>query len=158
MNCPQYGPRLEENLSARKSGAEIDPGFRLHMEQCANCREAFETALLASQLVRDAQRPVKTQEAFVTRVMAAIREQELRLAGQGAIWRPLELLASRVALMAALLLLCLSFYVVKFAPVSEQGAAINGQTEIGTGLPERPTLPANQDEVLMSLADMDNGI
>ncbi len=157
LGCPEYGTRLEENLVA---GRPItDAALSVHLRECAPCREAMDTSLLASQLVRDAQRPLNTagSEAFVTRVMAAIREQELRLAGPSGFWRPLELLASRVALVAAVLLLALSFYIAKFAPPLDT-AATNGQAEIGAGLPERPALPANEDDVLMSLADMNNGI
>ena len=157
MGCPEYGAKLEENL--KPNGLNTDAVLDAHLRECAQCREAMETALLASQLVRDAQRPVKAagSEAFVTRVMAAIRERELSLAGPGAIWRPLELLASRVALGAAVVLLGLSFYIAKFAPAGDL-ATLNGQVEIGAGLPERPVLPATEDEVLLSLADMNNGI
>ena len=148
---------MESHLAA--GGAITDAPLSVHLRECAPCREAMETSLLASQLVRAAQRPSAAvgSEAFVTRVMAAIREQELRLGGTSAIWRPLELLASRVALVAAVLLLAISFYIAKFAPPLDVAAA-NGQAEIGAGLPERPALPANEDEILMSLADMNNGI
>src|SRR5262245_48038025 len=115
MGCPEYGLRLEEMLTAHNAG-EVDSGFTAHIQECTRCREAFETSLLASQLVREAQRPVNTRETFVTRVMAAIREQESRLSGPATIWRPLELLASRVALVAAMLLLGLSFYVANLPP------------------------------------------
>ena len=93
MGCREYGAKVEENLNTGVSSE--DPALGAHLRECAQCREAMETATLASQLVRDAQRPVRSagSEAFVTRVMAAIREQELCLAGPGAIWRPLELLA-----------------------------------------------------------------
>jgi hypothetical protein len=159
VGCPEYASRLEAGLTAVGLHTVADTALNLHLQECGRCREAMETALLASQLVRDAQRPARAagSEAFVTRVMAAIREQELRLAGPGTIWRPLERLASRVALVAAVLLLGLSLYVAKFAPTPDV-VAISGQTEIGAGLPERPTLPANEDEVLLSLADMNNGI
>jgi hypothetical protein len=157
MGCPEYGLRLEEMLTTHNAGEPVDSGFHAHVQKCASCREAFETGILASQLIREAQRPVNTQETFVTRVMAAIREQESRLSSPGTIWHPLELLASRVALAAAMLLLGLSFYVARLPPSMDAGSA-NGQVEIGAGLPERPTLPAGEDEILMSLADMDNGI
>ena len=157
MGCPEYGARLEENLTP--GAVNADAALNVHLRECAPCLEAVETALLASQLVREAQRPVKAagSEAFVTRVMAAIREQELRLTGWSAIRRPLELLASRVALVAAVLLLGLSFYVAELAPPPDTTTG-STQAEIGAGLPERPNLPANEDEVLMSLADMNNGI
>jgi hypothetical protein len=158
LGCTEYGSRLERSLTAADVNAEADEDLRAHVRGCTPCREALETAVLASQLVRDAQRPRRvSSEAFVTRVMATIREQEARLAGPGSIWRPLELLASRVALFAAVLLLGLSVYLAEFAP-PRVTVATTGQTDIGAGLPERPTLPANEDEVLMSLAEMNGGL
>ncbi len=155
MGCREYRDRLAAGLTASGTPAPaVDAGLREHLGECAQCREAVETAVLASQLVRNAQPPVRTSEAFVTRVMAAVREQEFTPA---AIWRPVELLASRFALVAAVVLLGLSMYLAEFAP-SRETVAVAGQTEIGAGMPERPELPANEDEILMSLAEMDNGI
>jgi hypothetical protein len=156
IGCPSYRARLEESLTARAANA--DGELNAHVRECARCREALDTALLASQLLRDAQQSVlDPPEAFVTRVMASIREQESRLAGPGAIWRPLELLASRVALVAAAVLLGLSLHLTAFAPARSTTATAR-HTEVGAGLPERPALPANEDEVLMSLAETSDGL
>ena len=155
MGCPDYRARLQESLTAGIDHAGTDAGLSAHLRECAQCREAVETAVLASQLVREAQRPVRVSEAFITRVMAAIREQQPLLARPGAIWRPLEFLASRVALIAAVLLLGLSLYLAEFAPARAAGS-VSGPPEVGAGLPERPAFPANDDDVLISLAEMSN--
>jgi hypothetical protein len=109
-------------------------------------------ALTASKLMVYARPLSEPSPAFVTRVMASVRE-----VSQAAptIWRPLELLASRVALVAAVLLLVLSVYLREFAPARDT-AALNAGTEIGAGLPEPPAQPADADEVLMTLADPGN--
>jgi len=155
MGCPDYRVRLQDSLTAGTENTEADAGLSAHLRECAPCREAMETAVLASRLVREAQPPVQVSEAFVTRVMATIREQQSLLARPAAIWRPLELLASRVALVAAVLLLGLSLYLAKFAP-DRNAAPVASPQEIGAGLPERPAFPANDDDVLMSLAEMGN--
>jgi hypothetical protein len=87
--------------------------------------------------------------------MASIREAAE--AAPSAIWRPLELLASRMALVAAVVLLALSVYLREFAP-ARGAVALNAPAEIGTIMPEPPAQPADADEVLMSLADSGDSI
>jgi hypothetical protein len=152
FGCPEYQASLEDVV--RDGAPCIEPGSPLqrHLEICVDCKQALSDAVTASKLMAHA-RPLKEPSAaFVTRVMASVRE-----ASQAAptIWRPLELLASRVALVAAVILLALSVYLREFAPARD-AAAINAGTEIGAGLPEPPAQPANADEVLMSLADPGN--
>jgi hypothetical protein len=155
--CAEYGARLEATLLASGATAELGSALGAHVRECEACSEAVETAALASQLVRDAQPELHYSDAFVTRVMASIREQEARLAAPGAFWRPLELLASRFALVAALVLLGLSFYLAEFTP-TRNTLPTTGTTEIGAGLPEPPVPPANDDEILMSLVERNDGI
>jgi hypothetical protein len=150
--CPEYQASLED--AVRDGAACIEPGSPLqrHLENCVGCQQALSDAVTASKLMAHARPLREPLPAFVTRVMASVRE-----ASQAAptIWRPLELLASRVALVAAVILLALSVYLREFAPARDT-AAINTGTEIGAGLPEPPAQPADADEVLMTLADPGN--
>lgn len=150
--CSEYQASLED--AVRDGAACIEPGSPLqrHLESCVECQQGLNDAIVASKLMTHARPLREPSPAFVTRVMASVRE-----ASQAAptIWRPLELLASRVALVAAVLLLALSVYLREFAPTRDT-AAINTSTEIGAGLPEPPAQPANADEVLMTLADPGN--
>lgn len=150
FGCPEYQASLEDVL--REGEVCIEPGspLELHLRSCADCRGALNEALIASKLMLHARYPeTAPSAAFVTRVMAAIREATQ--AAPSAIWRPLELLASRMALVAAVVLLALSVYLREFAPA--RGAVVNGPVEIGAGMPEPPALPADADEVLVSLSD-----
>jgi hypothetical protein len=156
VGCREYRVRLQKTLLAG-AASSADADLNAHVQQCASCGEAVETAALAGQLVRDAQPAVRYSDGFVTRVMATIREQEARVAGPGAFWRPLELLASRFALVAALVLLGLSLYLAEFTP-TRNTLPVAGPTEIGAGLPEPPSPPANDDEILMSLVERNDGI
>jgi len=155
MGCRDYRGKLQEALTAELLDTEADARLRAHLRECALCREAVETAALASRLVREEQPPVRVSEAFVTRVMAAIREQQVLLTGPAAIWRPLEFLASRVALIASVVLLGLTLYLAEFAP-ARNVVSVASPPEIGAGLPDRPAFPANDDDVLISLAEMTN--
>lgn len=151
FGCPEYQASLEDVL--REGEAYIEPNSPLerHLQSCADCREALNDALVASKLMRHARYPeYASSAAFVTRVMASIREATQ--AAPDAIWRPLELLASRMALVAAVLLLALSVYLREFAP-ARATLAVSAPVEIGAGMPEPTPQPADADEVLVSLSD-----
>jgi len=156
FGCPEYQASLEDVL--REGGACVEPNSPLdrHLQSCADCRQALNDALIASKLMRHARYPENAPSpAFVTRVMASIREAAQ--AAPNALWRPLELLASRMALVAAVVLLALSVYLREFAP-ARGTVAVNGPVEIGTGMPEPPAQPANADDVLLSLAETEDAI
>jgi predicted anti-sigma-YlaC factor YlaD len=151
FGCPEYQASIEEVV--REGEAFVAPSSALerHLQGCADCRQALSDALLASRLMRHAAYPENAcSPAFVTRVMASIREATQ--AAPSTIWRPLELLASRMALIAAMVLLALSVYLREFAP-ARGTVAVNAPAEIGAGMPEPPAPPANADEVLISLSD-----
>ncbi len=157
MGCRSYRARMEDCLAEDRELIDADPALAEHLRSCDECREAFDDGLLAGRIVRNAcEPPAEMSGAFVTRVMAGIREEEARRAAAGAIWRPIELLASRFALAASVLLLAASFYLVEFAPPF-QVPATTSQTEVVGLMPEPPAQPSNQDEVLMSLVEMENG-
>jgi len=156
FGCPEYQASLEDAL--REGEASIEPGSSLerHLQGCADCREALNDALVAARLMRHARYPeAASSPAFVARVMAAIREATQ--AAPSALWRPLELLASRAALAAAVVLLVLSVYLGAFAPARGAGV-VAGPVEIGAGMPEPQAQPADADEVLVYLADTSDAI
>jgi hypothetical protein len=157
IDCRSCRARMEDYLAAGIEQIDTLPELTAHLRDCATCREVFDNGLLASAIVRNACEPAaEVSGAFVTRVMAGIREEEARRAASGAIWRPIELLASRFALAASVVLLAASVYLVEFAPPFE-APATTSQTEVVGLMPEPPAQPSNQDEVLMTLVEMENG-
>jgi predicted anti-sigma-YlaC factor YlaD len=151
FGCPEYQASLEDVVREGEASVEPNSSLERHLQSCDDCRQALSEALIASKLMRHARYPENAVSgAFVTRVMASIRE--VAETAPSAIWRPLELLASRMALAAAVVLLALSVYLREFAP-SRAAVAVNTPPEIGSVLPEPPAQPANADEVLISLAD-----
>lgn len=156
FGCPEYQASLEDVVREGETIIEPNSALERHLHGCVDCRQALSDALIASKLMRHARYPQNAVSgAFVTRVMASIREAAE--AGPSAIWRPLELLASRMALVAAVVLLALSVYLREFAP-ARSVTAVNAPAEIGAGMPEPPAQPADADEVLMSLADSGDSI
>jgi hypothetical protein len=156
FGCPEYQGSLEDIVRDGEAYTGSNSSLERHLQGCADCRDALNDARIAGKLMRHAAYPVNAASpAFVTRVMASIREATQ--AAPNAIWRPLELLASRMAFAAAVLLLALSVYLREFAP-ARGAVAVNAPAEIGSALPEPPAQPADADEVLMSLADTGDAI
>jgi predicted anti-sigma-YlaC factor YlaD len=154
FGCPEYQASLEDVLREGEAYIEPDSPLDRHLQSCADCREALNGGLVASKLMRHARYPeYAASPAFVTRVMASIREATQ--AAPSAIWRPLELLATRLALVAAVILLALSVYLREFAPARGTTAA---NAEIEAGMPEPPAQPVDADDVLISLADTGDAI
>lgn len=158
--------RAENSLEESRRRLITDPRLKTHVSQCALCSKAVDDALLARELVRNSglaaavSRSAGFADSFSARVMASVRAEMLERTAAG-IWRPLELLASRFALVAAVILLALSVYLVKFAPpfrLAATGLQIeSSQTEVDAGLPAPPSQPSSQDEVLISLSERANG-
>jgi predicted anti-sigma-YlaC factor YlaD len=149
---------MEDHLDATPEGLKSDPELTAHLGRCERCRESFAAAQLANTLLAAVETPApQPSEAFVTRVMATIREEQARLAAPAAVWRLLENLASRFAVVAAVVLLALSVFLGEFAPALRQ-VEVGGATVVTGEWPEPPAPPATQDEVLLSLSEIENGI
>jgi hypothetical protein len=159
--CRKYQIRMEDCVGAAHT-VEVDPDISAHLAACQECRDAFAAAQLSVRLFSESEEPaVPSRESFVTRVMALVREEDALQESTARVWRPLEDFASRFALVASLGLLALSVFLGEFAPALRQAEAVSTgavTAEISSDWPEPPAQPATQDEVLMSLVDMDNGI
>ena len=151
--CSSFEGRFEDYLS----GAS-DPDLERHLAGCDACRAALDDSRLAGSLLREAWEPAsEPSQTFLANVMARIREEEARAKSPAAFWAPLEFLASRVALTAAVVLLALSAYLVGFAPL--RGLPFSTvRTELNaTDFPQPPGDPVSNEEVLQSLAERTNG-
>ncbi len=162
-SCKELEPAWEAYLDYRAGGSSswssAVPAEELeaHLHQCSACHEAVEAARLARRLLRDAIAPVPMPgSGFTARVMSSIRTEEAQRERAAASWRPLEFLASRLALTAAVLLLVLSAYLYGTSPVRvrQEGSPVRVVSE---NFPEAPREPATKDEVLLTLAGSDHG-
>jgi hypothetical protein len=150
--CQVYEVRLEDYLN----GA-TDAELQGHIDGCAACRIAIENARLAGTWLRRSWTPVgEPQSAFLGNVMTRIWEEKSRVEAAAAFWNPLELLASRMALTAAVLLLVLSAYLAGAA--SHPAVVLPTRSELSaTDFPQPPGDPVSNEEVLQSLAEVSNG-
>ena len=151
--CRKFEAQLEDYLSGAPN-SQLDD----HLSRCGQCREALENSRLAGELLRGAWEPVsEPSRMFLSNVMARIRQEETRAKSPAAFWAPLEFLASRVSLTAAVLLLALSVYLVEFAP--HRPVTLDSiRTELSAAdFPQPPGDPVSNEEVLQSLAERNNG-
>jgi HAMP domain-containing protein len=154
MRCRKYEARLEDALHG-----VIDSGLRQHLDTCARCRAALEDARLANSWLRQAWEPTgEAPSVFLAGVMARIRNEEKLAASPAAFWSPLEFLASRISVTAAVLLLALSLYMLEFTPRRTVTPTRHIRTELSASdFPQVPSDPVENDEILQSLAERDYG-
>ena len=153
MQCRRYEARLEDYLSG-----VVDCELNEHLSQCANCRTALEESRMAGKWLREAwERAGEPGSAFLAGVMARIREEQMRAQSPAAFWNPLEFLASRLSLTAAMLLLALSVYLAEFTP-GRTAPPPSPRSELSAAdFPQPPGDPVSNEEVLQSLAERNYG-
>ena len=151
--CEKFEARFEDYLS----GAP-DPELDGHLAHCQECSGALEDSRFAGNLLREAWEPAsEPSRAFLANVMARIHQEEARAKSLASFWAPLEFLASRLSLTAAVLLLALSVYLMEFAP-NRSLPMRSATTELSASdIPQPPSDPVSNEEVLQSLAERNNG-
>jgi hypothetical protein len=154
MACRKYEARLEDYLQGT-SDSELDQ----HLARCAGCRAALENSRFAGDLIRQAWEPVgQARQVFLAGVLAKIREEKIRAESPAAFWSPLEFLASRLSVTAAVVLLAMSIYLVGFAPQRPPAQPLPNRTELSASdFPQPPGDPDSNEEVLLSLAERHYG-
>jgi hypothetical protein len=153
MRCRKFEARFEDYL-----GGALDAELDAHLAECEDCRAAVHDSRFAGNLLRAAWEPAgEPSHAFVAKVMATIQREEARAASPAAFWAPLEFLASRLSLTAAMLLLALSVYMLEFAP-RRSAPTPEIRNELSTNdFPQPPRDPVSNEEVLQSLAEINYG-
>ena len=156
--CREFETMLEDSLAGCLGSAD-EERLSAHLSSCAACRQALEEARLSGQLVHFARQPIEDPGASFTQgVMVAVRREEARRTRAWNFWRPIEVLALRLSLTAALALALLCAYGVtqsRFATPAETEMA--GQPEVRELFPEAAYQPITNDQVLMSIADRSHG-
>jgi predicted anti-sigma-YlaC factor YlaD len=153
MRCRKYEVRFEDYL-----GGAPDSELENHLAACGDCRAAMDDSRLAGELLRQAWEPAsEPSQVFLANVMARIHQDEARAKSPAAFWAPLEFLASRLSLTAAVILLALSVYLVEFAP-NRPVSLGSIRTELSASdFPQPPGDPVSNEEVLQSLAERNYG-
>jgi len=156
--CLEFQSQLEDAASAAPDAKELPQllaavpvSLKEHATSCADCRAAAENILAARALLTEL--PSYAAAAgpwFAPRVMAAIAARKADLARATDAWTFLPKLASRLTWASAVVLLLASTWLYQ-KPVTTSAKPV--ATDI-TGEPVVDTAtPANNDEVLVSLAE-----
>jgi hypothetical protein len=126
--------------------------LRDHLLGCEPCRMLLRDSLEGRRLIREAYSPVGDPGiTFTRRVMAEIRSLEAQGSRAANLWAAVQTLASRVAWVAALVLLVVSGWL--YENRATQPVPVATQETAADRFLEPMPQPANPDEVLVSLAE-----
>ncbi len=156
--CRKLRDFLEESTAACHGSrslqellAVLPPAEQSHIAACEKCREAARDVFAVREILKDV--APRTKEAgpwFVSRVMRAIETRERELAARVTAWGEIPRFASRLAWIAAIVLLAGSTWLY------ERGTTGSSRPQSGAAAQEsifETPPPANQDDVLISMAE-----
>ena len=125
---------------------------RAHFADCGSCREALQDMLATRELFKGVVAPAEDGGPwFAKRVLSAIAARERELAFPASAWSMVPRFASRLAWVSAIVLVAGSTWLYQRSTPStiRQPAAASSPEYLF----EAPTLPMNQDDVLISMAE-----
>lgn len=148
--CKEYESLLEDHMEGQLNPVS-QARVTAHLAACPACHEAFADAQAGSEMLLLSHEPTADPgDFFATRVMAGIRAEEKVRAVS--FWRPLEALAWRFSLSAALALVLMAGYEV-MAPGNLQPALAVRQAEVRELFPDPVQQPTGRDDVLVAIAE-----
>jgi hypothetical protein len=153
--CTQYEAMLEDHLQGVLRGAAA-ARLAQHLQSCLGCRAALQDASASARLLAFAEPSPDPGAGFSRIVMARIR-QELQTSEGKSIWRPVVSVAWRFAASAAFALLMLVSFDLGRHSQLQSDQSIMAENRMPEIVPERPSLPANRDDVLLMMADTSHG-
>src|SRR5271155_1966593 len=153
--CPQHEAALEDQLQGTLRGPEAVM-LAEHLATCAGCRTALGDAAVSARLLAIAEPSPDPGAGFSRMVMARIR-QELQLSEGKSIWRPFVSVGWRFAATASFALVLLVSFELGRHSQWQSDQSIVAENRMPEIVPERPSLPANRDDVLLMMADTSHG-
>jgi anti-sigma factor RsiW len=155
--CTQYEARLEDFLGGGLSGAEKREVTE-HLQSCPACKSALEEAGAGSRLLSFMDASSDPGPAFARIVMARIRSEEAARESRG-FWQPFVSLAWRFAATAALALVVMVTYDVRFhqAGTAVGGASVQQSDIHDLFATDADRAATNPDDVLIPVAEENHG-
>lgn len=153
--CKQSEAILEDYLSGELPRADAER-LVAHLNDCTVCRDALEEARLSSRLVGKVFDPAEEPgPAFTHLVMARINAAESWMREQRNFWRPFEAIAWRLAFSAALALVLMFAYALRF---NNAGPTVPTPTPTAFAQPtdnftSPAAVPSSDDDVLLAIAE-----
>ncbi|HET8923858.1 MAG TPA: hypothetical protein VFN26_12795 [Candidatus Acidoferrum sp.] len=157
--CGKFQDLLEQSSVTRPHAARLEEvledlpvSLRQHSTVCSMCREAGEDYFATRKIFKGFESRAKSGGPwFATRVMEAIAARQRELANSLSPWTAVPRFASRLAWVAAIILVAGSAWLYErpaTAPSKQPSAAASQEY-----LFEPPAPPINQDDVLTSMAE-----
>lgn len=157
--CEKYAVRLEdavENAAERGEGLSLSADLAAHVADCKHCSETLDSVALSKALLRWGLEPTAGPgPGFARRVVAAIRaEEDRRTSRKMVFWLPVEQLAGRMAMAAAMVVFALTVYVYAYiVPQTRVGSTAQVESYELVQQPQVDPEPQSKDEVLMSILE-----
>jgi hypothetical protein len=133
--------------------AAAPPQHRQHATACADCRQAADDVVALRNLVRELEPAPVAGPWFAPRVMASIAAKEMERSRIAAFWLAVPRFASRLSWVAAAALVFSCVWLHE-RPLS-QSPAQSASAYASEHLFDLPALPANNDDVLVSMNGRD---
>ena len=157
--CRELQDLLEESATARPEAVRVEElnedwplAQRKHLADCGSCQEAAQDVLATREIFQGvASQAEEARPWFATLVMEAIRTRERELALPASLWSAFPRFASRLAWVAAVVLLAGSAWLYERPVAAPNRAPAAASTQ--EYLFEAPLPPMNQDDVLISMAE-----
>ena len=156
--CPEYEAKLEDFLGGELLGAEKKEVTE-HVQNCSGCRSAMEEAGASSRLLSFMDVSPDPGPAFARIVMARIRTEEVAARQSRGFWQPFVSLAWRFAATAAVALVVMVTYDVRFhrAGAAPGDSAVRQSDTRDLFTTDADRVPTNRDDVLMMVAEENHG-
>ncbi|HTZ99512.1 MAG TPA: zf-HC2 domain-containing protein [Candidatus Aquilonibacter sp.] len=155
--CPEYELLLEDFLNGALTGAEAQR-VEAHLKACAQCCEAWESAMMGASLLRAAAAAGDPGPAFSRVVMARIRAAaEEGATERSSFWQPFVSFGWRFAVTATLALGLLVTYDAGWGRHLQPNVDVARPIVRDLFIPEPVNTPANGDEALIMVAEANHG-
>ncbi|HTS11898.1 MAG TPA: zf-HC2 domain-containing protein [Candidatus Limnocylindrales bacterium] len=155
--CPQYEAKFEDYVCGELSGAEKRE-IEEHLKSCAGCTAAVRQAEASTRLLRLMEAAPGPGPAFARVVMARIRSQRDAMPEPRGLWQSFVSLAWRFAASTALILVLMVTYDVTRHENSGPTVASVRQREVhDLFTSDRDRVPTSRDDVLIMVAEQENG-
>src|SRR5271169_1291736 len=153
--CTEFEVALEDHFQGSLRGAEA-ASLAEHLQSCVGCRAALADAAASARLLAIAEPSPDPGPGFSRIVMARIRQQ-LQASEGKSIWRPFVSVGWRFAVTASFALVLLVSFELGRHSQWQSDQSIVAENRMPEIVSERPSLPANRDDVLLMMADTSHG-
>jgi hypothetical protein len=150
--CDRFQAWMEESTDDRIASAALEnflaaapADLRAHAQACSDCHQAAADLVALRNLLRELRPVSEAGPWFAPRVMHAIVAREAEVSRVMSIWLAVPKFASRLSSIAATLLIVSGTWMYE-RPAPQSASAFASEH-----LFDPPSLPANNDDVLVSL-------